>query len=152
MDKYDRLILTALIEDGRLSFAELARRVNLSPPAVAERVAKLESGGVISGYQANVDVSKLGLPIECMIELRLNNHQSNSSLVALERFPELTSCYRVTGDACVIMHAAVASMNELQALIDRLSEYGASKTSIILSTPFNGRVPTALLQPGNGQR
>ena len=49
MDKYDRMLLAALIENGRASYAELARKVNLSAPAVAERVAKLESSGVITG-------------------------------------------------------------------------------------------------------
>jgi len=54
MDKYDRMLLSALLEDGRASYAQLARTVNLSAPAVAERVAKLEASGVITGYQAKV--------------------------------------------------------------------------------------------------
>ncbi|MGH8354164.1 MAG: Lrp/AsnC family transcriptional regulator [Pseudomonas sp.] len=152
MDRYDRLILAALIEDGRLSFAELARRVNLSPPAVADRVAKLEASGVIGGYHASVDLAKIGLPIECMIELRITDNDGQNTLDQLAQMPELTLCHRVTGDACVIMHAAVASMPQLQELIDRLMKYGVSKTSIILSTPFSGRVPAPLLAPGNGQR
>jgi len=153
MDKYDRLILAALIEDGRLSFAELARRVNLSPPAVADRVAKLEASGVISGYHASVDLAKLGLPIECVIELRITHSDYQGTFDRLAAMPELTLCHRVTGDACVIMKAAVASMPQLQNLIDRLMKYGVSKTSIILSTPFNDRVPAPLLPlNGNGQR
>ncbi|HCS44732.1 MAG TPA: Lrp/AsnC family transcriptional regulator, partial [Pseudomonas sp.] len=51
MDKYDRMLLSALLENGRASYADLARKVNLSAPAVAERVAKLETSGVITGYQ-----------------------------------------------------------------------------------------------------
>ena len=58
MDKYDRMLLSALLENGRASYADLARKVNLSAPAVAERVAKLEASGVITGYQANIDLSK----------------------------------------------------------------------------------------------
>ncbi|MGN5824190.1 Lrp/AsnC family transcriptional regulator, partial [Pseudomonas aeruginosa] len=61
MDKYDRALLAALIDNGRLTFAELARRINLSPPAVADRVAKLEAEGVITGYHASVNLAKLGL-------------------------------------------------------------------------------------------
>ena len=76
MDRYDRQLIAALLEDGRASFAELARRVNLSAPAVADRVAKLEAAGVIKGYHASVDLARLGLPIECAIELRIADHSS----------------------------------------------------------------------------
>ena len=144
MDKYDRLLLLALMENGRASFAELARRVNLSPPAVADRVAKLEASGVITGYHAAVDPAKIGLPIECVIELRLADHDSKRALEALEKIPQISLCHRITGDACVLMKAAVATMPELQDLIDRLSQYGASKTSLILSTPFERRIPAEL--------
>lgn len=144
MDKYDRLLLAALMENGRATFAELGRRVNLSAPAVADRVAKLESAGVITGYHASVDLAKIGLPIECVIELRLTDHESKRTLEALARIPQIALCHRITGDACVLMKAAVASMPELQDLLDHLSQYGASKTSLILSTPFEQRIPAPL--------
>src|SRR5690606_3951477 len=99
VDKYDRLLLTALLENGRASFAELARRVNLSPPAVADRVAKLEAAGVITGYHASIDLAKVGLPIECLIELRLADHDSKRALEALAQIPQLQLCHRITGDA-----------------------------------------------------
>ncbi|WP_263144125.1 Lrp/AsnC family transcriptional regulator [Pseudomonas sp. RIT-PI-AD] len=151
MDKYDRALVEALVENGRASFAELARRVNLSPPAVADRVAKLETNGVITGYHASVDPAKVGLPIQCVIELRLADHDSKRTLDTLAKIPQLSLCHRITGDACVLMQAAVGSMQELQELIDELSQYGASKTSLILSTPFQRRLP-ATLQAGNGRR
>jgi Lrp/AsnC family leucine-responsive transcriptional regulator len=89
------------------SYAQLARQVNLSAPAVAERVAKLEASGVITGYQAKVDLEKIGLPIQCVIELRLASHGNQKAYDALASIPELTECHRVTGDPCVIMQAAV---------------------------------------------
>ncbi|ELP1296901.1 Lrp/AsnC family transcriptional regulator [Pseudomonas aeruginosa] len=151
MDKYDRALLAALIDNGRLTFAELARRINLSPPAVADRVAKLEAEGVITGYHASVNLAKLGLPIECVIELRITAKDCQSVLDELARIPQLTLCHRITGDACVLMKAAVASMPELQDLIDRLMKFGISKTSMILSTPFADRQPASLRgQDGNG--
>jgi Lrp/AsnC family leucine-responsive transcriptional regulator len=79
LDKYDRMLLSALLENGRASYADLARKVNLSAPAVAERVAKLEPSGVITGYQAKVDLSKMGLPIQCVIELRLTTTAARRS-------------------------------------------------------------------------
>ena len=148
MDKYDRLLLAALIENGRASFADLARRVNLSPPAVADRVAKLEAAGIITGYHASVDLAKVGLPIECVIELRITDRDYKRTQEALENIPQLTLCHRVTGDACLLIKAAVASMPELQDLIDQIGKYGATKTSLILSTPFEQRIPGVLQERG----
>ncbi|NWB84419.1 Lrp/AsnC family transcriptional regulator [Pseudomonas gingeri] len=141
MDKYDRLILGELLDNGRASFAELARKVNLSAPAVAERVAKLESSGVITGYQAKVDLAKIGLPIQCVIELRLNQHGKQQVYDDLAQIPQITECHRVTGDPCVILQAAVGSMAELEQLINRIAQFGFSKTSIVLSSAIERRVP-----------
>ncbi len=145
MDRYDRLLLAELLENGRASFAQLARKVNLSAPAVAERVAKLEASGVISGYRAQIDLSKIGLPIQCVIELRLAQHGSQQAYEELAKIPQLTQCHRVTGDPCVIMQAAVGSMPELETLIDRVAQLGFSKTAIILSSVVTDRVPLAQL-------
>ncbi|MDD2055241.1 Lrp/AsnC family transcriptional regulator [Pseudomonas putida] len=146
MDKYDRLILSGLLENGRASFAELARKVNLSAPAVAERVAKLENSGVITGYQAKVDMDKIGLPIQCVIELRLNQHGNQQTYDELVQIPQLTECHRVTGDPCVIMQAAVGSMPELEELINRIARFGFSKTSIVLSSAIERRIPQGHLE------
>ena len=146
MDKYDRLILGELLDNGRASFAELARKVNLSAPAVAERVAKLESSGVITGYQAKVDLAKIGLPIQCVIELRLNQHGKQQVYDDLAQIPQITECHRVTGDPCVILQAAVGSMAELEQLINRVAQFGFSKTSIVLSSAIERRVPLGHLE------
>ncbi|AMA44603.1 Lrp/AsnC family transcriptional regulator [Pseudomonas monteilii] len=149
MDRYDRLILAALLENGRASFAQLARHVNLSAPAVAERVAKLEASGVITGYTAKVNLDRIGLPIQCLVELRLSHHGNPQAYEALARIPQLTQCHRVTGDACVVLLAAVGSMEELETVIDQIAQFGFSKTSIILSSPIEQRVPLEhLLQAG----
>lgn len=71
LDKFDRLIVESLHHNARQSGAELARRVNLSAPAVAERLHKLERAGVIRGYQAVLNPEALGSPIQCLIELTL---------------------------------------------------------------------------------
>lgn len=150
LDKHDRILIDALLENGRASFAQLARLVNLSAPAVAERIAKLESNGVITGYEAKVNLAKVGLPIQCMIELRLGSHGNQHAYEELYKFPELIQCHRVTGDPCVIMRAAVDSMEHLEQLLDRVARFGFSKTSIVLSTPVDRRLPAGHL--GNGIR
>lgn len=154
MDKYDRMLLSALLENGRASYADLARKVNLSAPAVAvavaERVAKLEAAGVITGYEAKIDLAKIGLPIQCVIELRLHQNGSQKVYDELVKIPQLTECFRVTGDPCVIMKAAVGSMPELEELINRVAKFGFSKTSIVLSSAIEKRVPLGHIE-GNGK-
>jgi len=150
LDKYDRILLSALLENGRASYADLARKVNLSAPAVAERVAKLEAAGVITGYQAKIDLAKIGLPIQCVIELRLNQHGNQKAYEELIKIPQITECHRVTGDPCVIMQAAVASMPELEELINHVATFGFSKTSIVLSSAVEKRVPLGHIE-GNGK-
>jgi Lrp/AsnC family leucine-responsive transcriptional regulator len=150
LDKYDRMLLGALLENGRASYADLARKINLSAPAVAERVAKLEAAGVITGYQAKIDMAKIGLPIQCVIELRLNQHGNQKAYDELIKIPQITECHRVTGDPCVIMQAAVASMPKLEELIDRVAQFGFSKTSIVLSSAVEKRVPLGHIE-GNGK-
>jgi len=139
MDKYDRMLLSALLENGRASYADLARKVNLSAPAVAERVAKLEASGVITGYQAKVDMAKLGLPIQCVIELRLNQHGNQKTYDELIKIPQLTECHRVTGDDCYIMRAHLRDVLHLEEVIDRFTVLGQTTTSIMQSSPVPGR-------------
>lgn len=145
LDKYDRMLLNALLENGRASFAQLARQVNLSAPAVAERVAKLEANGVITGYEAKVNLARVGLPIQCVIELRLDSHSKQRAYEELYTFAELIQCHRVTGDPCFIMRAAVDSMEHLEQLLDRVASYGVSKTSMVLSTPIERSLPVGHL-------
>lgn len=145
LDKYDRILLDELLQNGRASFAQLAKLVNLSAPAVAERVAKLEASGVITGYEAKVDLSKVGLPIQCIIELRMGSHGNQQAYKELWKVPELIQCYRVTGDPCVIMRAAVDSMPHLEDLINRIAKFGFSKTSIVLSTAVERSLPSDYL-------
>jgi Lrp/AsnC family leucine-responsive transcriptional regulator len=104
-------------------------------------VAKLEASGVINGYHASVNLKALGQPIECLISVTLNKASSEKLFDELAAIPQLTACYRVTGESCVVLRAAVADMAELETLIDRLMRYGMSKTSMILSTPFERRAP-----------
>jgi len=133
-------ILAALQDNGRLSFAELGRRVHLSLPAVAERVKRMEEAGVITGYHAAVSMDRLGLSIGAFIRIS-TSQEGCARLVALaaER-PEIRECYRLTGTDSYIMKVAVTSIAHLEALIDRLLPLGPFSTSIVLSSPVVKRV------------
>ncbi|MBV8046629.1 MAG: Lrp/AsnC family transcriptional regulator, partial [Paludibacterium sp.] len=110
MDKFDKKILNALYENARISFAELARRVNLSAPAVADRVEKLERAGVITGYHARINPSKIGYPIQCLIELTVKHQDYFIVIEQLATMPEILECFSVTGTSGLLLKVAVHSM------------------------------------------
>lgn len=141
MDKFDKKILTALHENARISYAELARRVNLSAPAVADRVEKLEQAGVITGYHARINPAKIGYPILCLIELTVKHQDYYIVMEQLATLPEILECFSVTGTSGLLLKVAVRSMPDLQALIARLMQYGDTKTSIVIDVPVPLRMP-----------
>ncbi|BEV72886.1 MULTISPECIES: Lrp/AsnC family transcriptional regulator [unclassified Paludibacterium] len=141
MDKFDKKILTALHENARISYAELARRVNLSAPAVADRVEKLEHAGVITGYHARINPAKIGYPIQCLIELTVKHQDYYIVMEQLATLPEILECFSVTGTSGLLLKVAVRSMPDLQALIARLMQYGDTKTSIVIDVPVPLRMP-----------
>jgi Lrp/AsnC family leucine-responsive transcriptional regulator len=144
MDRYDKKIITALHENARISFAELARRVNLSAPAIADRVEKLERNGVITGYHARINPGKIGYPIQCMIELTVKHQDYFIVIEQLCIMPEIIECFSVTGTSGLMLRVAVDSMTSLQALIARLMQYGDTKTAIVIDVPVALRMPVIL--------
>lgn len=142
MDRFDQKIIDELHKNARISYAELARRVNLSAPAVAERVEKLERAGIITGYHAAVDLSRIGYPIQCLIELTANHMDYFAIVGEIKKLNEIIECYSVTGTTCLTMKVVVDSMLSLQQLIARLMQYGDTKTSVIIDVPVPARIPT----------
>ncbi len=137
LDDLDWKLVEALQEDARLTFAELGRRVSLSPPAVAERVRRLELSGVLTGYHAEVDPARLGLPLQAVIRLVVSNGAECQALAGrLKPVPEVLSCHRVTGSDSYIVRVAVRSVEHLEDLIGRLMPFsGDTITAIVLTTP-----------------
>ena len=133
-------ILEILQEDARLSYAEIGRRVGLTPPAVAERVQKMESAGVIRGYRAVVDPAQIGLPIQTFVHLQVERAQFREVIEVLRGFDEVLECHRATGSSSLIVRVAVSSIAHMERLLDRLLRYGEPVSSVILSTPIQRRV------------
>jgi Lrp/AsnC family leucine-responsive transcriptional regulator len=136
----------ALQENARSSYSDLGRRVGLTPPAVADRIRRLEVAGIITGYHAAVNPAKLGLGLTAIIRFKATAPYKRAFAVITGR-PEIIECHDVTGDDCMTLTAVVSSVGHLQDLIARLTPYGDSNTSIVLSTPLRHRVigPTALV-------
>ena len=139
MDTLDHRLLHELQQDARLTYAELGRRVGLSPPAVSERLARLEADGVITGYHAAVDPARLGRPVQAVLHLQVDRARYGRSLERILELDEVLVCHRTTGSSSLLMIVAVASMEALEALIDRLLPLGEPVTQMILSTPVPRR-------------
>ena len=133
-------ILEALQEDARVPFTELGRRVGLSAPAVAERVRRLEETGIITGYRAQIDLAKAGFPITAIMRLTADGDCQSMGATIAREVPEVLECYRVTGTDDYVVKVTAASVPGLENLIDRISGYGSCITSLVLSTPLNGRI------------
>ncbi len=139
-DDIDRKILSELQVDARLSFAELGRRVGLTTPAVIERVRKLEDARVITGYRAEVDPAKTGWPIGAFIRMSITGVDYSHIIEVAQGSTEILECHRGAGGDSFIMKVAVASVEHLQEVIDRLTPYGITTTTIVLSSPVKQRV------------
>ncbi|MEO1200801.1 MAG: Lrp/AsnC family transcriptional regulator, partial [Pseudomonadota bacterium] len=143
-DTLDRRILHELLSDARLPRAELARRVGLSPPAVAERVRRLEEAGVITGYRAMIDPAKLGYGLTVLIRVRPSPGMMADMIAAIEATPRIVRCDRVSGEDCFVALAHVRDVREMEAVIDRLVPYGATNSAIVQSSPVPERLLTLL--------
>jgi len=142
MDSVDRRLLAELQDDARLSFNELSRRVNLSSPAVAERVRRLEAEGVIAGYHAHVDLQRAGRPITALVQVQCYGPRCVLRDPEVATWPEVLQLHRVTGGACCVLMVAVPAMVDFERLIDRLAEYGQPSSTMILSSPLLWREVT----------
>lgn len=140
LDEIGWKILRELQENARISFAELGRRVSLSIPAVTERVRRLEDAGIITGYHAEVDAEKIGLPITAFIRMNIVGDMTPRLTALLKELPEISECHRGTGGDSFIMKVNVASVHHLERLIDRLLPFGTTTTSIVLSSPVAKRL------------
>ena len=140
LDSIDWQILRELQADSRLSFNELARRVGLSSPAVAERVRRMEDAGVISGYHAQVDPSKVGFPVTAIIQMHCAPGKCLLKTTSPDDFPELVEMVKVSGPHCAVLKVVAASIPHLEALFERLGQHGELLTSMVWSSALNRRV------------
>ena len=138
----DRKILELLAHDGRMSFTDLGKATGLSTSAVHQRVKRLESRGLITGYGATLDHEQLGLPLTAFISIRpIDPSQPDDSPERVRDIPEIESCWSVAGDESYILKVRVASPIALEDLLARIRAAAnvSTRTTIVLSTPYEGR-------------
>lgn len=135
LDEIGLHLLRELQADARLSFAELGRRVGLSLPAVSERVRRMEEAGIITGYRAAIAPAPLGYTLTAFVKLTTAPQNYPRLLQALEVLPEVLECHHVTGRESFVLKVVAHSMTDLEMLIGQLSRFGATETTIAMSSP-----------------
>jgi len=141
-DSIDGRLLAELQDDARLSNAELGRRVNLSPPAVADRLRRLERDGVITGYRVEVDPRTLGYTLGAIMRVSPSARQLPKVAELARESPEVVECHRITGEDCFFLKLHLRDIEHLEQVVDRFLVYGRTTTSIIQSSPVRGRGPS----------
>nr|WP_299174548.1 Lrp/AsnC family transcriptional regulator [uncultured Allomuricauda sp.] len=126
-------ILTCLQQNARESFANIGRKVGLTPPAVAERVKKMEDLGVIESYNTNVSYAMAGHQLKAIIMLRAFMGKLKPFLNKVGTYKEVVNCYRITGNENIIMEVVLKDQVHLEKFIDELITYGECRTHIVLS-------------------
>jgi Lrp/AsnC family transcriptional regulator, leucine-responsive regulatory protein len=143
IDAVDRQLIDLLLANGRASYAELARQVGLSSPAVHERVGKLEAAGVITGYRAVVDPASVGLDVTALVSVIESDAVDDTGVEeGLRALPAVQDCWRVAGSEGYVLKVRVTDIPALEATIsalNRIRGVARTRTTVVLSTKWEGR-------------
>ncbi|WP_414053793.1 Lrp/AsnC family transcriptional regulator [Macrococcus equi] len=132
-DLINEKILNILEMNSRITINELSKQVNLSPPAVRERINKMEEQGIIKDYTINIDYKKLGYDVEILIEIIIKNNKYKDFKEFISEQDNVEFCYRVSGEACFVFKVRLENMGAVESFIDLLQPYGHTKSQFIFS-------------------
>lgn len=151
LDIKDWQLIEALQQDARLGYAELGRKVHLSAPAVAERVKRLEEGGVIRGYRAVIEPKALGFGLDAMVRVRCDGGVCARVGEMVADIPEVITCRRLAGEDSASLRVVAMSVSHLENILDRLLKIHPSistTTLVVLQTPHEDRPLTRAMWNG----
>lgn len=147
VDATDRALIAALRANARATYAELARVVGLSAPAVHDRVRRLEATGIVTGYHAAVAPLALGLGVSALVGIHQSDDAEQDDLAArLAEVPEIEDCWFVAGDEAFVVKVRVPDVDALEHTLGRLRRIpgvARTRTTVVLSTRWEGRVQLA---------
>ncbi|MFC0599419.1 Lrp/AsnC family transcriptional regulator [Streptomyces palmae] len=140
-DAVDRRLLALVQEEGRITLSELGRRVNLSPAAVSDRLRRLETSGIITGYGAQVSPARLGYALQAFVRVDPHagytlRHPRTLELIARQ---EILEVHHVVGEDCWILKVGVADTGHLEEVLAQVTVLGSTTTSVVLSSPVARR-------------
>ena len=133
LDIIDWKILSILQENGRITYSHIAQQVNLTSPAVAERVRKLEEAEIITGYHAAVNLERLGYPIICFVHLTVPSEVEKRLIDFVQGRSEVLECYLAAGQNTFVLKVVGSSISYLNSFLNELLTFGHSTTFIVLS-------------------
>lgn len=142
MESLDRRIVSLLAKDSSASINELSAQLDVPSSTLHQRIKKLEARGVITGYRAVVDQRAAGLTLHALVSLTpIDPSRPDDVAEQLAPIDEVESCWSVAGTESYIIKVAVAEPVELESLLSRIRAVAnvSTRTSVILSTPFEGR-------------
>ena len=139
MDSFGLSLLAELQDNARLSTAELARRVGLSPTATAERLKQMEEEGIVLRYTVEMDREALGLEVLAFIRMTCDGQHYFRLMEFVQTLEEVRECHHLTGGDAFLLKVTTSSMESLESLIEALLPYGNPVTSVVLSTPVERR-------------
>ncbi len=141
VDATDARLLVALDENGRASVAELARLVGMSAPSVAERLRRLQDIGVISRFAVDVDTRALGYQIRAMVRIRPLPGKLQLVERLIRETPQFIECDKITGDDPFLARLVVHSIEEMDEVLEGLSEHAVTSTAVIKGSSVPRRLP-----------
>lgn len=144
MEETDAEILRLLAHDGRMSFTDLAKQTGLSVSAVHSRVRRLEQRGVIRGYRADIDPDALDLALTAFVSVKpIDPAAPDDAPERLAGITAIEACHSVAGDESYILKVRVASPTALELVLQeiRAAANVSTRTTVVLSTPYEGRAP-----------
>ena len=141
LDTVNRRLLRELTAEPRITMSALARRVDMSAPAVTERVQRLERVGIITGYRAELDLRRLGYQLTAIVRIKPAPGALPRIPELAAEIPEISECHRITGEDCFFLKVHLRSIDELGGLLDRFLVHGETTTSLINATPIARRDP-----------
>jgi Lrp/AsnC family transcriptional regulator, leucine-responsive regulatory protein len=144
VEEIDRRIVSLLSRNGRMSFTELARQAGLSVSAVHQRVRRLETDGVITGYVALCDPEAIGLPLTAFVSIKPFDPAAPDDVPQrLRHLAAIEACHSVAGEENYILKVRVSSPGALEDLLQQIRSLAnvSTRTTIVLSTPYENRPP-----------
>ena len=139
LDPVNVRLLDELRRNPRMTMSELARRLDMSSPAVTDRVQRLEDNGIITGYRLELDPRALGWPVAAFVRIRPGPGQLTRIADLARQTPEVVECHRITGEDCFLMKVYVTEIDKLEEVLDRFLMYGQTTSSIVQSSPVPAR-------------
>jgi Lrp/AsnC family leucine-responsive transcriptional regulator len=139
LDVHGRKLLTELQSDSRLSLAELARRIGLSPTATGERLKQMEEIGILRACTIEIDREALGLEVLAFIRMSCPGQNYHRFLDYVQTLEEVRECHHLTGGDDFLLKVTTTTLADLEALIEALLPYGNPVTSLVLSSPVEHR-------------